>query len=108
MSTRAALVLLFVTGESAARAESFGADVTFLRAHTEVVVLGTGGARVAVAPAWQGRGLASTRGAGGGRGWGWRRRGGGGCCPRRRAGRAGPATAGSTGASSPRARPCRT
>jgi hypothetical protein len=69
--SKAAIVLLLVIGQSVARAETFGADVTFLRAHTEVVVLGTGGARVAVAPAWQGRVLTSTAGGDGGRSHGW-------------------------------------
>jgi len=50
---------------------TFGGDVTFLRKHTEVVVLGGGKARVAVAPAWQGRVLTSTAGGDQGATYGW-------------------------------------
>lgn len=50
---------------------TFGGDVTFVRAHTDVVVLGTGNARVAVAPAWQGRVLTSTAGGDDGPTYGW-------------------------------------
>jgi hypothetical protein len=69
MATRAAMVLLLMAGS--ARAETFGDDVTFLRAHTDVVVLGTGAAQVAVAPAWQGRVLTSTAGGERGLSHGW-------------------------------------
>jgi hypothetical protein len=70
MRTRA-IVLVLVAAPALARADTFGADVTFLRAHTDVVVLGTGDARVAVAPAWQGRVVTSTAGGEGGRSYGW-------------------------------------
>jgi len=50
---------------------TFGGDVTFLRAHTDVVVLGSGKALVAVAPAWQGRVLTSTAAGEGGASYGW-------------------------------------
>src|SRR5687768_13875517 len=50
---------------------TFAGEVTFLRAHTEVVVLGSGKARVAVAPAWQGRVLTSTAGGDQGDTYGW-------------------------------------
>jgi len=67
---RTAIVLMLMA-PSAARAETFGADVGFVRAHTAVVVLGSGPAQVAVAPAWQGRVLTSTAGGEGGASYGW-------------------------------------
>ena len=39
---------------------SFGADVALLDEHTDVVVLGSGDARVAVVPLYQGRVMTST------------------------------------------------
>jgi hypothetical protein len=56
-------------------AGTFGADVSFLRAHTDVVVLSSGRAQVAVAPAWQGRVLTSTARGEGGPSFGWINRG---------------------------------
>jgi hypothetical protein len=53
---------MLLLGPAAARAGTFGDDVSFLRAHTEVVVLERRRARVAVAPAWQGRVVTSTAG----------------------------------------------
>jgi hypothetical protein len=54
-------------------AATFGEDVAFLRSHTDVVVLSdeTGAARVAIAPAWQGRVMTSTAGNDAGRSFGW-------------------------------------
>jgi hypothetical protein len=81
MKTKAVIVLglmaLPATATSPPRPEKgrnpipFDSDVTFVRAHTEVVVLGSGKARVAVAPAWQGRVLTSTAGGEGGDSYGW-------------------------------------
>jgi hypothetical protein len=70
------------TGSSAARPEedgavSFAQDVEFLRAHTEIHVLkdGASGARVAVAPAWQGRVMTSSAAGEKGASLGWIHRG---------------------------------
>lgn len=54
-------------------AGSFGADVSFLKEHVEVVILSdeAGGARVAVVPAWQGRVMTSTSAGEGGPSFGW-------------------------------------
>jgi hypothetical protein len=54
-----------------AAAETFVGDVAFLRKHTEVIVLEAGKARVALAPAWQGRVVTSTADGDGGRSFGW-------------------------------------
>jgi len=54
-------------------AATFGGDVAFLQARTDIIVLsnGNGQAKVAVAPAWQGRVMTSTAGNDAGRGFGW-------------------------------------
>jgi hypothetical protein len=54
-------------------AGTFGEDVDFLRAHTEVRVLkdGAGRAQLVVAPAWQGRVMTSTAGGAAGTSYGW-------------------------------------
>ena len=52
---------------------TFGEDFAFLKKHTEILLLevpGTG-ARVAVAPAWQGRVMTSTDGGDSGASLGW-------------------------------------
>lgn len=55
-----------------ARAESFGDDVTFLRAHLPgLVVLARGDAQIAVAPEYQGRVMTSTARGDSGRSHGW-------------------------------------
>ena len=61
----------------AASAANFGDDVAFLKKHTEVVILSDpeGSARVAVAPAWQGRVMTSTANGAEGLGFGWINRG---------------------------------
>jgi len=64
-------IVLMLAAAPAARADTFGAEVKFLRGHTDLVVLGSGGARVAVAPAWQGRVVTSTAGGDGGQSYGW-------------------------------------
>jgi hypothetical protein len=54
-------------------AAAFGDDTAFLKRHTEVIVLSdaTGSAKVAVAPAWQGRVMTSTSEGNAGYGFGW-------------------------------------
>ena len=56
-----------------AGAVSFGDDAAFLKRHTGLIVLsdGKGLAKVAVAPAWQGRVMTSTAGADSGLSFGW-------------------------------------
>jgi hypothetical protein len=55
------------------RAATFGDDVTFLKDHTEVIVLRdhAGAAELAVVPAWQGRVMTSSAGGDGGSSHGW-------------------------------------
>ena len=58
---------------AANNSHTFGEDLTFLKKHTGIIVLevpGTG-ARVAVAPAWQGRVMTSTDGGDSGASLGW-------------------------------------
>ena len=54
-------------------AATFGDDAAFLKSHTDVIVLSDkeGLAKVAVAPAWQGRVMTSTAGADAGLSFGW-------------------------------------
>jgi hypothetical protein len=54
-------------------AASFGDDAAFLKTHTELIVLSDeqGLAKVAVAPAWQGRVMTSTAGGDAGASFGW-------------------------------------
>src|SRR4051812_6926702 len=52
-------------------AQTFAADVAFLRQHTEVIVLAEGEARGVVVPAWQGRVVTSTAGGDAGASYGW-------------------------------------
>ena len=56
-----------------AGAASFGDDAAFLKSHTELIVLSDekGLAKVAVAPAWQGRVMTSTASADAGPSFGW-------------------------------------
>ena len=56
-----------------AGAASFGDDTAFLKSHTDLIVLSDkqGLAKVAVAPAWQGRVMTSTAGGDAGRSFGW-------------------------------------
>jgi hypothetical protein len=63
--------LLLTVAVPAARAESFGEDLAFLRKHLEVVVLAAGDAKVVVAPAWQGRVVTSTAAGDSGTSFGW-------------------------------------
>jgi hypothetical protein len=59
--------------ETATTMNTFGDDVTFLRDHTEVIVLSdpSTGARVAVAPAYQGRVMTSSAKGDDGTSYGW-------------------------------------
>lgn len=54
-------------------AATFSDDTAFLKAHTEVIILSdrTGSAKVAVAPAWQGRVMTSSSEGDTGRSYGW-------------------------------------
>jgi hypothetical protein len=61
---------LFLLG-AIAQTGSFGGDVDFLKKHTEALVLGIGDAKIAVAPAYQGRVMTSTTGGDGGPSFGW-------------------------------------
>lgn len=71
----AAFVIMTTTASSVhhAGAASFGDDAAFLKDHTGLIVLSdkTGLAKVAVAPAWQGRVMTSTAGGEAGRSFGW-------------------------------------
>ena len=54
-----------------AKPKTFGEDVAFLGAHTEVITLEQGDAKVAVVPAYQGRVMTSTTGGDAGPSFGW-------------------------------------
>ena len=74
--TATALLLLVLAGCSSLAtspaSRTFGQDVEFLRAHTDVIVLGKGtSAEVVVAPKWQGRVMTSTARGDRGTGYGW-------------------------------------
>jgi hypothetical protein len=58
-------------GGLAIAAPTYQEDVAFLRKHTEVIELASGPARVAIAPAWQGRVMTSTATGPEGGGFGW-------------------------------------
>jgi hypothetical protein len=69
-------ILIMTTAASPthrAWAASFGDDAAFLKNHTDLIVLSDkeGLAKVAVAPAWQGRVMTSTAGADAGLSFGW-------------------------------------
>lgn len=55
------------------RAANFGEDASFLKEHTELIVLSdaSGQGKVAVSPAWQGRVMTSTAGGDAGLSFGW-------------------------------------
>jgi hypothetical protein len=61
------------SGGPAIESASFDEDVEFLRRHTPVVLLGkrAEGARLVVAPQWQGRVMTSSSGGAGSNGYGW-------------------------------------
>jgi hypothetical protein len=58
-------------GGGSAKGGTFGTDVAFLKAHTDVTLLARGDAQVAVAAAYQGRVMTSTTGGEGGPSFGW-------------------------------------
>lgn len=63
-------VLIF-SGGSILGASSYQEDVAFLKQHTEIIELGSGAARVAIAPAYQGRVMTSSATGPDGSGFGW-------------------------------------
>ena len=67
------LVLAASVSPFHAQAATFAEDVTFVNAHTPVIVLrdDAGRAKIAVSPAWQGRVLTSTAGGNSGTSFGW-------------------------------------
>ncbi len=69
----AAPLLAIGLDASKARAASFGEEVAFLKQHTPIIVLSdrSGQAKLAVAPAWQGRVMTSTSDGDAGPGFGW-------------------------------------
>jgi hypothetical protein len=62
-----------VLDEAPASAANFGEDVAFLKGHTNVILLsdGTELAKLALAPAWQGRVMTSTASGDAGQSFGW-------------------------------------
>lgn len=62
---------LILAGGPAMAAPTYQEDVAFLKKHTEIIELSSGSARVAIAPAWQGRVMTSTAAGPGGGGFGW-------------------------------------
>ena len=68
-----ALLGACVLAHGAVLGGSFGDDVAFLKSHTDLLVLsdGSGRAKVAVAPAFQGRVMTSTAGGDSGASFGW-------------------------------------
>jgi hypothetical protein len=74
LSATAIIVLAAMASCSrAASSVNFGDDTAFLRKHTELIVLSdrAGLAKVALAPAWQGRVMTSTAGGEAGQSFGW-------------------------------------
>lgn len=71
--TSGIVVLAAMTSLPSARGADFGDDTAFLKRHTEVIVLSdkAGMAKVALAPAWQGRVMTSTTGGDSGPSFGW-------------------------------------
>jgi hypothetical protein len=67
------ITILILSSDVMSNAGTFGADADFLKQHTDLVVLSDPGgrAKVAVAPAWQGRVMTSTAGGDSGRSFGW-------------------------------------
>lgn len=68
-----AVMLGSVCFEPFAAAATFGDDAAFLKQHTDLIVLSDkqGKAKVAIAPAWQGRVMSSTAGGDNGLSYGW-------------------------------------
>jgi len=73
MTTASVLVLAVLAGCASRPDGTFGGDVAFLEKHTDVFVLAdeSGGAKVAVVPAYQGRVMSSTLAGDGGLSLGW-------------------------------------
>lgn len=65
------LAIAMVASAPSDAATTYAEDIDFLRQHTEIVELGEGDAKVAVAPRWQGRVMTSTSGGGAAEGFGW-------------------------------------
>ena len=67
------LMTASATMTQGSKTATFGGDVAFLRSHTDIIVLSDekGFAKVAIAPAWQGRVMTSTAGNDPGRSFGW-------------------------------------
>ncbi len=65
----ATILALLIAPSSAA--PDYTEDLAFLRAHTPIIELRSGDARVALAPAWQGRVMTSTPGGDNARAMGW-------------------------------------
>jgi hypothetical protein len=65
------LAIAMVASAPAGAATTYAEDIAFLRQYTEIVELGEGDAKVAVAPRWQGRVMTSTAGGGAAEGFGW-------------------------------------
>ena len=72
-SVRVAIAVLLSSAGARLSGSTFDGDLTFLRAHTNVIVLGeaSGDARLALSPAWQGRVLTSTAEGSRGLSFGW-------------------------------------
>ena len=66
-----AVAMVGMAQKGRAMAPSFGDDVAFMKRHTEIIVLSHGEARVAVAPALQGRVMTSSADGETGRSFGW-------------------------------------
>jgi hypothetical protein len=62
--------MIMIGGHSLA-ASTYQEDVAFLKKPTEIIELASGSARIAVAPAWQGRVMTSTASGPDGVGFGW-------------------------------------
>ncbi|MBU4460471.1 MAG: hypothetical protein KJ579_07885 [Verrucomicrobia bacterium] len=67
------LAMVTARGVGPMKSNTFGQDVAFLSKHTDVIVLSAadGGAKVALAPAYQGRVMTSTTGGDDGPSFGW-------------------------------------
>jgi hypothetical protein len=65
------LAIAALCSAPARAATTYEEDIAFLRKHTEIVELGEGHAKVAVAPRWQGRVMTSTASGGAADGFGW-------------------------------------
>lgn len=73
LTTAIVTLTAMTTISNSASGANFGDDVAFLKKHTEVIVLSdkAGQAKVALAPAWQGRVMTSTMGGDAGPSFGW-------------------------------------